>query len=319
MRWRRSSSVLLAAAILAAGAGCGDASGRAPRGSEPQSLSGWQRAASMSQRRSYIAGAQVGPLLYAAGGMVGETGRPLASFSRYDTRADAWTQLPQLPVATRAAAAAALHGTIYVAGGTTPAGNTAAVWAFERGRWRARAPLPRAVYNHSAVVLGGRLYVVGGYAGLRERREVYVYDVDANRWSLATRLPRPTHAFGAVAFRGELWAIGGRRGQQILREVSIWSPRTGRWRAGPAMPRPMELLGAAVSGDEIHVVWESTYQIWDAATGRWRQGPSLGVTRHGLEAFAAGGELYAVGGCTTDLHDSPVVERIPIRARGGAR
>ncbi len=311
MRWHRSSSVLLAAATLAA-AGCGSGE-TTTRGLEPQAASSWQRVASMSQRRSYIAGAQVGPLLYAAGGMVGQTGRPLASFSRYDTRTDTWTQLPQLPVATRAAAAAALDGTIYVTGGTTAAGNTAAVWAWDGHRWQARAPLPHAVFNHAAVVLGGRLYAVGGFAAGHELREVYVYDRNADRWSLATRLPRANHAFGAVAFRGELWVIGGRRGEEILREVSIWSPRTNRWRRGPAMPKPMELLGAAVSGDEIHAVWESTYQVWNAATGRWRQRPGLGVTRHGLEAFAAGGELYAVGGCTTALQDSPVVERIALR------
>jgi hypothetical protein len=50
-----------------------------------------------------------------------------------------------------------------------------------------------------------------------------------------------------------------------------------------------------------------------------RQGSTLGVTRHGLELFAAGGRLYAVGGCTTDLRDSPIVERIALRGRGGAR
>ena len=318
MRWRRSSKAVLAATVAAAsallvGAGCGASSktGDAPSNTVLQSRSaGWHRAASMSQRRSYIAGAQIGPLVYAAGGMVGETGRPLATFSRYDTRRDQWTQLPQLPVATRAAAAAALDGTIYVTGGTTPAGNTAAVWAWDGTRWRARAPLPRAVFNHSAVVVDGKLYVAGGYSGLRERREVYVYDPAANNWTLATELPRPTHAFGAVAFRGELWTIGGRRGETILREVRIWSPRTGRWRRGPTLPKPMELLGAAVAGDEIHAVWESTYQVWDASEGRWRQGPGLGVTRHGLELFAADGELYAVGGCTTDLHDSSIVERL---------
>ncbi len=106
------------------------------------------------------------------------------------------------------------------------------------------------------------------------------------------------------------FAIG--RLARELREVSIWSPRTGRWRAGPTMPRPMELLGAAVAGDEIHAVWESTYQVWDASERRWREGPGLGVTRHGLEAFASGGELYAIGGCTTALQDSPVVERIAV-------
>jgi hypothetical protein len=272
----------------------------------------WQRAASMSQRRSYIAAAQVGPLLYTAGGMVGETGRPLPTFTRYDARRDTWKTLPQLPVATRAAAGAALDGAVYVLGGTTPAGNTAAVLAWDGRAWRRRAPLPAPRFNAAAVTLGGRIYVLGGFDGLAEHRETFVYDPGANRWREAAPLPRPDHGFGAVAFRGELWVLGGRRGEQVLREVWIYDPRRDAWRRGPDLPRPMELLGAAVAGDEIHAVWESTYQIYDARTGRWRQGPTPGVTRHALRAFHVDGRLYTIGGCTTALHDSPVVERIRV-------
>jgi hypothetical protein len=71
----------------------------------------------------------------------------------------------------------------------------------------------------------------------------------------------------------------------------------------------MELLGAAVAGDQIHVIWESTYQIYDASASTWRRGPRPLVTRHALSAFYADGALYTVGGCTTALRDSPVVER----------
>jgi hypothetical protein len=266
----------------------------------------------MPQRRSYIAGAQVGDRIYAAGGMVGETGRPLATFSRYDPAADQWDNLVQLPVPTRAAAAATIGETMYVVGGTTPDGNTAATWAWDGTRWSARAPLPRAVFNHAAVALDGDLYVLGGFADGRERREVYRYDAATDRWTDVTLLPRPNHAFAAVAFRGEIWTIGGRRAEDVLREVWIWSPRTGRWRRGPTMPRPMELVGAAVAGDEIHAVWESTYQVYDASSRRWRQGPVPLVTRHALETFAIGDRLYTVGGCTTALKDSPVVERLDI-------
>jgi Kelch motif len=272
----------------------------------------WERAASMSQRRSYIAAAQIGSLLYTAGGMVGETGRPLPTFTRYDARRDTWTTLPQLPVATRAAAGAALGGVVYVLGGTTPAGSTRAVLAWDGRAWRERAPLPAPRFNAAAVALGGRIYLLGGFDRLAEHRDVYVYDPAANRWSTAAPLPRRNHSFGAVVFRGEIWALGGRRGQQALREVWIYDPRRGAWRRGPDMPRPMELLGAAVVGDEIHVVWESTYQIYDAGTGRWRQGPTPGVTRHALRAFHVDGWLYTIGGCTTALHDSPIVERIRV-------
>jgi N-acetylneuraminic acid mutarotase len=307
MRWRRASPALLAA--LALGGGGTDE----PAEPEPAAEAGWTQVASMSQRRSYIAAAQVDRFIYAAGGMVGETGRPLATFARYDTRRDVWETLRRLPVATRAAAAAAVDGVVYVIGGTTPAGNTRAVWAWDGSSWRARAPLPVARFNHAAVALDGRIWVLGGYAGGREHADVFVYDPAADAWRRSAPLPRPTHAFGAVAFGRELWVIGGRRGESILREVWTLAPDgDGAWRRGPALAEPMELLGAAVVEDEIHAVWEHVYQVYDASDGGWRQGPRPLVTRHGLEVFAAGGALYTVGGCTTALRDSPVVERLEL-------
>jgi hypothetical protein len=103
--------------------------------------------------------------------------------------------------------------------------------------------------------------------------------------------------------------IGGRRGEERLREVWIFDPSIGRWREGPALPKPMELLGAAVVGDQIHAVWERTYQIYDASEGRWRDGPAPLEPRHALSLFNVDGTLYAVGGCTPALRDTAVVER----------
>jgi N-acetylneuraminic acid mutarotase len=204
---------------------------------------------------------------------------------------------------------------VYVAGGTTAAGNTRAVWALDTrgGTWSALAPLPAARFNHDAVALGGRVYVLGGLAdGGRERRDVFVYDPRADRWSSVTPLPGPAHAFAAVAFRGELWVLGGRAGEHVSSDVWVLEPASGRWRAGPALPEPMELLGAAAAGDEVHAVRESTYLIYDAGSGDWRSGARPLVTRHALEAFAINGVLYTIGGCTTALRDTAVVERRPI-------
>jgi hypothetical protein len=117
------------------------------------------------------------------------------------------------------------------------------------------------------------------------------------------------HAFGAVAFRDRIWTIGGRRDGHVLRSVWIYDPASGRWQRGPSLPKPMELLGATVAGEEIHAVWESTYQIFDRASTTWRQGPVPHVPRHALSAFAVGNVLYTVGGCTTALQDTQAVER----------
>jgi N-acetylneuraminic acid mutarotase len=277
----------------------------------------WTYGEAMSQRRSYVAAADIDGKVYAAGGMVGETGRPLDLLARYDPATDSWETLRRMPEAVRAGAAAEVEGTLYVIGGTTAEGNSSAVYAYDPAtdEWSERAPLPEPRFNHAAVAHDGKIYVLGGFREGEELQDVDVYDPAADTWSEGPALPFTNHAFDAVVFEDEIWMIGGRRRDEILRDVWILSPETGEWREGPAMPEPMELLGAAVAGDEIHAVWESTYQIYDAATGTWTSGPRSLVTRHGLQTFYVDGMLLTVGGCTTQLRDSQVVERRILPAR----
>jgi len=103
-------------AALVAGAVAATGAALALRGGDEQAA--WRLGAAMSQRRSYIAAAELGGNIYAAGGMVGETGRPLATLQRYDPPENAWTTLAPLPRPVRAAAAAAVGRTIsFSAGG----------------------------------------------------------------------------------------------------------------------------------------------------------------------------------------------------------
>jgi Kelch motif/Galactose oxidase, central domain len=309
--------VLVVAVVIALLVALAAALGTLGDGAEEAQAAPWELAQPMSQRRSYIAAAEIGGQIYAAGGMVGETGRPLDLVARYDPASDEWDTLRRLPEPLRAAAGAAEGGLFYVIGGTTADGNTADVNAYdpETNEWTPRAPLPEPRFNHAALELDGRIYVLGGYLEGEERRDVFVYDPATDSWSDGPELPVPNHAFDAVAVDGEIWMIGGRSGDEILRDVWILDPETGRWREGPTMPEPMELLGAAVAGDEIHAVWESTYQVYDRATGEWSTGPRSLVTRHGLQTFYIDGVLFTVGGCTTRLVDSPIVERRVLRSR----
>jgi hypothetical protein len=270
----------------------------------------WTFSTPMANRRSYVAAAELGGQIYVAGGMFGDAGTRLDRVQRFDPERETWETLRRLPEPVRAAAGASRAGEFLVLGGTMPDGGGRQVFVYDpqRDRWREGPPLPRVLYNHSAVTVGDRVFVLGGYdTAAQELRSVYV--LEGTRWRALAPLPRPVHAFGAVVFRGEIWVIGGRRGETKLREVWVFDPERGRWRRGPSLAKPMELLGATVVGDEIHAVWERTYQIYDAGTNRWREGPPPLVPRHALSLFHLGGTLYAVGGCTTELRDTAVVEK----------
>jgi len=125
--------VALAAVVGTLGSGADDAEAAA-----------WTYGESMSQRRSYVAAADIDGKIYAAGGMVGETGRPLDLLARYDPETDSWETLRRLPEPIRAGAAASVDGILYVTGGSTAEGSTDAVYAYdpETGEWSERAPLP---------------------------------------------------------------------------------------------------------------------------------------------------------------------------------
>ncbi|MBW3593304.1 MAG: hypothetical protein KY396_06395, partial [Actinobacteria bacterium] len=203
MRGRLTLAVgVLVIAVVAFAALLG--AGERSAANERREAGDWDFAPSMSQRRSYVAAAELDGRIYVAGGMVGESGRHLATFDRFDAEEQTWTTLRRLPEPVRAGAAAAVGDVVYVIGGSTPSGGGRQVWAYDAaaGTWQARARLPEPRLNHAAVALDGRIYVLGGFVGARAQDDVLVYDPTEDGWSRAAPLPRPAHAFATVVFDG---------------------------------------------------------------------------------------------------------------------
>lgn len=314
---RRRTGALLLALVLVLGLVPATAVAIRSAALDSSAAPRWGFAAKMPHRRSYAASAKIGSNIYVAAGMVGNTGRPLDLFERFDPRRNTWTSLPRLPKTFSAAAGTALNGRMYVVGGNSPETDGRQVFMYDvrRKRWSGRAPLPAPRTNLAVLAHRGKIYAIGGLDPVYPTDTVFVYDPARNSWSQAAPLPEALHALAAVSFRGEIWALGGRvRPGAISNRIWIYNPGTDSWRAGPRMPEPMETHGAAVVGNRIHVVLESIYVIYDAATGRWIRGPSLRVPRHALAAFNSLGRLYAIGGCIVpQLEDSPIVESISTR------
>ena len=100
-------------------------------------------------------------------------------------------------------------------------------------RWSAAAPLPSARGGHAAVVLDGKIHVLGGGNQLSTLADHSVYDPATNRWAKAAPLPRPEGSVAAVALDGRIVAIGGRSGLDDYGNVYFYDPRTGPLDARP--------------------------------------------------------------------------------------
>uniref|UniRef100_A0A0P4WFA8 Kelch-like protein diablo n=1 Tax=Scylla olivacea TaxID=85551 RepID=A0A0P4WFA8_SCYOL len=159
----------------------------------------WTPVAGLAGARAQHGAATLEGLLYVAGGLEGE--RVLASCYAYSPAAAAW--LPRAPMLTpRADHACVTHaGRLYVCGGwyEEEAGNTRVLadtvdcYDPRTDTWSVVTRVPTPRYHAGILVVGGRLYVVGGFHSDatfdRATGVIECYDLETGRWG--TEQPYP--------------------------------------------------------------------------------------------------------------------------------
>jgi hypothetical protein len=167
-----------------------------------------RRIGRLSEPLSDLGAATVSGNAYLVGGYTG---------SRYATavlrvRGSRIDVVARLPQGLRYAGVASLAGMIYVAGGLSPAGETAAVRVMDpaTGVVRRLGTLPHPVAHAALVALGGALYLVGGRtAGGAPSASVLRIDPATGAAKLAARLPQPLADVSAVALGARVIVLGG--------------------------------------------------------------------------------------------------------------
>jgi N-acetylneuraminic acid mutarotase len=75
--------------------------------------------------------------------------------------------------------------------------------------WQRLLPIPTARSGTAAVVLEGRIFVVGGEATTGTFHQVEAYDPKSDRWTSSARMPTPRHGLGAAVYAGRMHVISG--------------------------------------------------------------------------------------------------------------
>lgn len=252
-------------------------------------------------------------------------GPSTAAVDRFDGKH--WRRETTLPGGKlNAPAAVAIAGRIYVIGGFSGSTNApvSAVRVYDTAarRWSTVAPLPAPRGGHAAVVLDGKIHVVGGGNSESTIADHSVYDPATNSWREAAPLPRAEGSPAAVVFQGKLYAIGGRSGTTDYGDVFVYDPGSDTWSNGPAIP-PRGTAGAAVFRDSIYVfggesqarfkTLRDVYRLSAGATA-WTRVSQLPKARSYARAVVLRNAVYVVGGSRTpgDSHGafgSRVVDR----------
>lgn len=247
----------------------------------------WRNVAPLPQNLDHIQGVELGGRIYYVGGLAAWPKPAVASVYAYDPVANRFaTRRPM--TRPRGAGAVAVHaGRIYYAGGLSDgrAVSWFDVYDPKRDSWSRLPAMPRARDHFQAVVVGGKLYAIGGRDSElgKEYAETDAFDFATDRWETGLApIPTKRGGFAAAVLGDEILVIGGEDAHGAHREVEAYDVRRDRWRTLDPMPTP----------------------------------------RHGIQAVVCGGAVYVAAGGRTQGGENPtdVLEAyFPARARGCGR
>ena len=171
----------------------------------------WTTKANMPTPRTMSAIAVVDGRIYVIGGAFGtvQENRTLSAVEAYDPTTEKWTRKADMPTARCLSATCVIDGQIYVSGGVAKVSEisscmpTVEVYDPSTDTWTQTFDMPRARSNHSASVVDGKMYIIGGadpeliklivepYKDKGEPSTVDVYDPATGTWTTAADFPTP--------------------------------------------------------------------------------------------------------------------------------
>ena len=252
--------------------------------------------------------------VYVIGGFT-DTGGGSAVVEVYDTTANGWDRMANLPAQRNHVGAAAVSGNVYVVGGFVGSGFTPAsdVYRYDPSadQWEPVAALPEPRGALAVAELGGKLYASGGSGPGGSVTTHTVYDPGANTWAELAALPNPRNHLAAVALGSALYVIGGRHdgsGSVNTDELDRYDPDADRWTMLAPMPTARSGIAAAVlagrivvMGGEVNLANPPTYvfpqvEIYEPSSNTWTAIDPMAVPRHGIGAATVGDLIYVPGG-----------------------
>lgn len=238
-----------------------------------------------------------------------------------ETNRGEWRTAAPAPTKRTEVAAGTVSDKIYVVGGFAKPGLghamslaiTPALEVYDPAtdRWTAKTPLPVGLHHVGLGVIGGRLYVVGGYkqSGLSAWRPVatvYAYDPVTDAWTERAPMPTARGALAVAVHDGKLYAIGGYDGEANSAAVEVYDPVKNVWVSRARLPTPRDHLAAATASGKVYAIGgrrNGDYQrnlavveAYDPAADRWARVADLPTARSGLTASEQGGKIYVFGG-----------------------
>ena len=218
----------------------------------------WHAAANMPTPRVAPQTAVFSNEIYVFGGYDRKGPRGAFRYKRnvemYDPETDTWVKKRNMPTLREGFSTALVNGKVYLIGGRIhdkKLGEGAATGLVEvydplTNRWEKGADMPTERGETDAVVIGGKIYVLGGYTwlkvpGLAERfvTRIEEYNPKTDKWRKLPDMPMFRGWFATVAVDNEIYTLGGMnledRRIAYISDVDAYNPTVGKWRKVESM------------------------------------------------------------------------------------
>jgi N-acetylneuraminic acid mutarotase len=190
-------------------------------------------------------------------------GGDLKTHRLYDPATDTWTDKAPLPEALNSDSKNAVHfnGKIYVVGGEGSSGaiGTNYIYDTATNTWTTGAPMPTPRWGHNVVLIGQKIYAIGGIDTTMSTDALAVveaYDIATNTWTTRQPLPDARVASCSTVVNDHIYTIGGRPSYSgtVEKTVFEYNPETDSWTIVADMSVARCQFGVAVVANRIHAI-----------------------------------------------------------------
>ena len=194
----------------------------------------WSETGPLNNRRnaSTVAPLSGGDALVIGG--ANQTAEPTGSAERFNARSGQWKEAADSPLQQRYVQASVLldDGTVALIGEGTTLSDKAAIYDPDHDKWTETALMNEKRRGAAVWALsGGRVLVVGGFAGAAPTFKSEIYDSGTDEWASAADAPGGLSALGTLS-DGRALAIGFDR-ESGEDAVLIYDPESDMWEAEP--------------------------------------------------------------------------------------
>jgi outer membrane protein assembly factor BamB len=213
-------------------------------------------------------------------------------------------RVASLPAPTHDAAAALVHGRVYLFGGGQAASTDTVVRVDLTRRAAVRAgSLGEPLSDLGAATLSGRTYIVGGYTGSRYATAVLRFRPGAQP-AVVARLPNGLRYAGVAALGSKLYVAGGLTVAGASRAVYAIDPRVGTVTKVAMLPRPTDHVALAPLGSRLLLVGGGSRRVLavDPGAGTVTPVATLPQALSDPGAVSEKGRVLVLGGGTNAVY-----------------